>query len=194
MRKTLLGTLLLALAAPAVAAGAPATHVIRFAVTDAGGKLLPGFTVTSNVRGSCWTGSLSTFRADAWRCMVGNEIRDPCYAPATNARVVYCPSSATLKSLLAITLTKPLPLNESNHGGANSVANPTMIVLSGGASCWFLTGASEAIHGMRANYGCSDGRVLVGDVDRSAPRWRIRAARSETATTTTFVDIDTAML
>jgi len=194
--RILLGMLVLALAVPAggartAAATSGATHVIRYAPAAANGALAAGYRVTSRVRGSCWTGSIAAQRADAWRCMVGNDIHDPCYAASTSARVVYCPTS-NITRLLAIALTKPLPLDQANRGGT-AQALPTMIRLVGGATCWFETGASGAIGNMRMNYDCSDGRVLVGEPDRRAPLWRIRAARNGSRTTT-FATIDTAVL
>jgi hypothetical protein len=29
--------------------------------------------------GECWTDSIAVARAGVWRCMLGNEIRDPCF-------------------------------------------------------------------------------------------------------------------
>src|SRR4051794_37844520 len=35
---------------------------------------------TKTRRGECFTGSLATVRRDAWRCIVGNGLIDPCFS------------------------------------------------------------------------------------------------------------------
>jgi len=194
IRPLLAALVLLAVSRPATAAAAErATRVILYTVTDPiSGKLRPGYIVSSKTSGSCWTGSLSARRPDAWRCMVANEIHDPCFAPAMDTHVVYCPDYRNRKSVLAIALTKPLPVQYANQGTPTSSGIPTRLALSDGISCTFITGATGVVGGMRINYGCSDGRVLLGQVDRSSPRWRIYAMRRGGSSDVTLVEIETA--
>jgi len=103
MRKTLLATLAFALALPAVSAAAVPNNV-----ATSSGKLLPGYSISGHIRGYCWTTSNNSMSSAAWRCMSGNFIYDPCYAPTHSTHVVYCMQSPSSKKLLAMTLTKPL--------------------------------------------------------------------------------------
>src|SRR5437868_7422416 len=63
------------------------------------------------VKGYCWTGSLASSSANAYRCMVGNSIMDPCFFVSN--KVVNCPQDLAANTGLVINLTKPLPKNNS---------------------------------------------------------------------------------
>jgi hypothetical protein len=181
------------LEAPAYAEPA-ATRVVMYTVADpASGTLRPGYTLVAHERGACWTGSISAQRPDAWRCMTGNEIHDPCFAPTAETRVVYCPQSGGSKRLIAIALTKPLPHGARNAAPTGASGPPTTIVLRGGVTCGYITGATGVVAGMRINYGCSDGRELLGDPDRRSPVWHIFAQPPKGAGNPRLVDIDTAI-
>jgi hypothetical protein len=195
MVKPLLSAFLLVSGTTTMSSAAePPTRVVLYTVTEPlSGKLRPGYSVTKKLSGSCWTGSLSSARPDAWRCMVGNEIHDPCYAPAANASVVYCPDYRQSKHLIAILLTKPLPVELGNHGTPNLSGTPTYLILAAGVECNFITGATGVVGGMRINYGCSDGRMLLGEVNRSWARWRIYAMPRGASSDVTLVDVETAI-
>jgi hypothetical protein len=102
MLKTLLATLAFAFAVSGVA------QAIPNAVTTASGKPLPGYSIASHIRGYCWTSSNISTNPAAWRCMAGNDIYDPCFAPTRTTHVVYCMTGPSSKKLYAMTLTKPL--------------------------------------------------------------------------------------
>lgn len=89
--------------------------------------------VRSTVRGHCWTNSIASRRSDAFRCMVGNEIYDPCFS--IDAKKVACPTDPVSNSGVRIVLTRPLP--EANAGGTH---NPWMMQLANGAKCSAGTG------------------------------------------------------
>jgi hypothetical protein len=40
--------------------------------------------------GNCWTNSIAVNRSDAWRCMLGNRIYDPCFEATGQTRQVIC--------------------------------------------------------------------------------------------------------
>jgi hypothetical protein len=59
--------------------------------------------------GSCWTNSLVTAIASAWRCSVGNSIFDPCLV-ADDGKTVVCGVDPTLDEPgFRLELTEPLP-------------------------------------------------------------------------------------
>jgi hypothetical protein len=194
MNARLLSSLvILLLLAAAVPADAAATRIVVYTVGDpTTGKLRAGLSVTATVSGYCWTGSLAAERSDAWRCMTGNSIYDPCYASKVASGAVYCPDYTNQRRLLAIRLTKPLPLGEANPHPVSTATYPTTIVLTNGATCAFLTGASNVVAGKRNNYGCTDGRQLLGEPNRSAQPWRIDALKNERARTPSLVGIAVA--
>ena len=79
------------------------TTVINFTIPDT----LP----TVKKQGYCWVNSVAhPYRADAWRCIVGDEIFDPCFSSAKNDFVFCQPDPADQNSAFLITpLTRPLP-------------------------------------------------------------------------------------
>jgi len=88
---------------------------------------------TKTLRGNCWTSSIASRRSDAYRCMVGDSIHDPCFA--INAKTVACPLDVAANTGIRIALTDPLP--KSNGGNAR---NAWMMQLAGGATCNIGTG------------------------------------------------------
>ena len=69
----------------------------------------PSGTPSYVVEGSCWTGSVAALRADAWRCMVGNAIYDPCFGPQDAAAVICVRSPLDESENVQINLTEALP-------------------------------------------------------------------------------------
>jgi hypothetical protein len=151
------------------------------------GKLRPGFTVAKRSRGSCWTGSIGSARPDAWRCVVANEIHDPCFAPAMNATTVHCPMARSRKALLAIILTKRCHLSSETTARRACPARPLR-----SRSPAARPAAFGVAGGIRINYACSDGRMLLGEEDRGLPRWRIYAMPRAASSEATLVDIESA--
>lgn len=110
--------------------------------------------------GRCWTESLAVAGEDAWRCMVGNRIYDPCFATSGDAGSVICGASPIVDPYgFRLKLTEPLPHRTPNE----ATPRPWLVELADGVACGFLTGASTGIEGDRANYGCTDGWAILGD-------------------------------
>lgn len=88
---------------------------------------------------SCWTGSLADARNDAFRCMVGNAIYDPCFTNQTikNSHVL-CPLYTPASHVLKVNLTKALPT--PNHTGDPTRYVPWAIKLTNGRWCEIHTG------------------------------------------------------
>src|SRR5271166_4856225 len=122
MQALLRGALLLVSPPPPVAGH---TRVIDYHPTH--------MKVASTASGSCWTGSIAANRPDAYRCMTGNEISDPCFV--RDAKSVACPDIPTADSGLIIKLTKPLPDNR-----VSGAATPWAMSLAGHVGCRVGTG------------------------------------------------------
>jgi hypothetical protein len=109
-------------------ANAATTKVVRYNAAS--------MTVTQHVKGSCWTTSIASTRGDAYRCMVGNAIYDPCFMRGASS--VVCPENLVDNSGLAIKLTKPLPPSASPQA-----AQPWAMVLASHIACNRATGTVD---------------------------------------------------
>jgi hypothetical protein len=93
--------------------------------------------VVRTVAGSCWTGSIASNRSDAYRCMAGNSIHDPCFALARDS--VACPEDLVADSGIVMKLTTPLPAAQSPPAQPQAWA----LLLQGDAPCLRATGTLE---------------------------------------------------
>jgi len=135
--------------------------------------LHPTLIVRSRTTAACDTRSIaSPTRPDAWRCGPG---LDPCFAdprPPKDPPELACPTSPFERDVVLVTPTEPLPRVEpGGQGDDGRVRRPWALELVGGVRCSLLQGATFGFVGMRANYGCSDGGLVVGEVDASQPFW-----------------------
>lgn len=132
----------------------PATQIIAYTA-------IPPASSTPVLNGSCWTNSIAApFRADAWRCTVGNSISDPCFAIANSTGTLLCninPTVLSSTSTFVLKLTKPLPAADVPPGLAPS--NWAWLVqLGDGTLCTPFTGTLPVTaSGDAAVYGCAPG-------------------------------------
>ncbi len=125
--------------------------------------------------GYCWTESLSSNQQNAWRCMVGNRIYDPCFAPEGETGSAVCGASPIGDPYgFRLKLAQPLP----ERRPAAAVIRAWILELADGVTCGFLTGASTGVGGERANYGCTDGWYILGDPQQGQV-WTARQVRIE---------------
>jgi hypothetical protein len=128
--------------------------------------------VIQETEGHCWVGALTTMRPDAWRCMEGNLIRDPCFSESDMDAFVICPTGHPQDMTgVKMNLTEPLPLSYGHDQEDRSYA--WVLELADGATCGFITGATGVIDGERVNYMCSDGWWIVGFPEIDAV-WTVR--------------------
>jgi hypothetical protein len=153
--------------------GVDATQQIYYQPWDASGTagLSSDVHIYSRVWGYCWERSVTTNRSDAYRCISGNSLLDPCISSPYEgvfSSLVVCPYPA-LQSVTLISLTKPLPKASVEPNGSPF---PWLIVLTDGDRCTAFSGASILTAGMTEDYQCSNGD-LYGNVDRSGQLWKI---------------------
>ena len=116
--------------------------------------------------GYCWTESLASGQGDAWRCMVGNSIYDPCFTIEGESGSVACGASPTGDQFgFRVKLTKPLPQRTVQPS-----QRPWVLEIADGVVCSYMTGATTGVDGERANYGCPDGWFILGD-PKPGPVW-----------------------
>ena len=151
-----------------------------------------GLRITAHVTGRCVAASVAdSGRPDAWRCMSGNRIYDPCFEGfEQGTSVVACLESPRVSAAVVLIPIGGVPRQVANKGYPLA-SPPWSLSLGNGASCALLTGATFGFAGMRINYGCMDGGYLIGEVDRSQPQWRVFYL-GRRATAATLVGVITA--
>jgi hypothetical protein len=136
----------------------PATKIVVFHPAGSSGR---------TVQGACDMGeSLATARADAWRCMVGNDIYDPCFSAAPHATSVICDASPTKPRGMRVHLPRPLPTHAPARG-----MRAWILELGDGTICGFVTGATGGVGDQRLNYGCANGNYVLGDPQSAGKIW-----------------------
>jgi hypothetical protein len=137
----------------------------------------PAFHVSKTYSGSCFAASIAVNRRDAWRCMSGNAINDPCFSSAKAKGVVLCPASGPWKkSLIKIKYKGKLP-GPANKGKPSTRGLPWALITTSGWKCRLDTGATQVVGGKRENYFCSGtSKALWGGPKRSVEPWTIYVA------------------
>jgi len=149
-------------------ATAQATATQIYSPANASGGLAVSNPKTAS--GSCFTTSNVTARNDAYRCMTGNNIVDPCFF--VNQTQVLCPVDGPWANsgLLLNVGSLPSPPGSQNQGTGGQ---PWAIQLPGGTNCLPISGATTVIAGQRLAYECNGGVGLYGSVQRSGSVWMI---------------------
>ena len=149
------------------------TEIIRYT---------PAQSVANPRDGRCWTTSIAIPRPDAWRCMVGNEIFDPCFSLADGKAVECGANPAGGKAGFRLNLTEPLPKPEfTAESAAIAAKSGWLVVLADGTSCNPATGTRAMVAGKMTAYYCEsregDGNtVLLDDLYTSGPLWHAEKA------------------
>ncbi len=154
MKRFISSAIVLALASlaatPAIAYPGP-TNIVRYSGSHMKGK---------TVSGSCWTSSIASSRSDAFRCMIGNSIMDPCFK--LSARAVACPQDVATNTGVIINLTKPLP-----QANPKSAAKPWRFQVAGGSGITCNAGTGTVV----GNYPYYCSGNLVCTVPAGSAKW-----------------------
>jgi hypothetical protein len=150
------------------------TSVVVFSPWSSG-ALRRGLVVTAKVKGTCWTHSLSRSRRDAWRCMAaGSEIYDPCFSGAQKRAFVACSGDPFSKRVVLMSLQKPLSNErQPTTEWLQPKGEPWALRLTSGETCFFETGATDVVAGMRMNYQCDRGKWVLDFPDRRKVLWTV---------------------
>ncbi|TAM81307.1 MAG: hypothetical protein EPN43_14285 [Jatrophihabitans sp.] len=132
------------------------TQQRQFAPYDASGTLTVH--ATTGGSGGCFATSISVPLAGVYRCLEGNSILDPCFAPAkdTSPPTVACFDSPW-SGARVITVTGDFP----KYLPVLMAGNPWGIQLQNGVRCVSVTGAVPAYNGVNLTYQC-DGQNMAG--------------------------------
>jgi hypothetical protein len=160
-----------ALAAAGSAGAAAPTRIERW-VAFSTGKLDPGVRIVARGRGSCFAGSLADPRSDAWRCLLGNAVQDPCFS--NGGTFLICPDGTPdSRDALQLRLAKPLPHGKANEPGDPTRKDPWVIVTAGGAFCYRATGTTMSLLHSKITYECAGASLLAGGPNRTSAVWTI---------------------
>jgi len=148
-----------------------ATQVLVYQPWTIGGKLASDLVIVKSAKGSCFAGSIADERPDAWRCMEGNLILDPCISPQPGTgREVVCPTTGPWSpKVIILHLTKHLPSGFGNPGPTASQRRPAWVVLADGDHCFAETGTVLTIGNLAGVWACR--HVYIDRLVRSSPVW-----------------------
>lgn len=166
---TIAGAWLAAAVLPATAEAFRTKATIYHAFTSTGALKFTARTVS----GSCFSGAISIDRKDAWRCISGNALYDPCFSTPLNPSVVACPDSG-LRRGVKMLLTKKLPRKFADHGSPTLKDQPWNIQTASYRHYVYSSGASSVLDGERANYFSRGVKAaLWGFPSRATEPWTI---------------------
>lgn len=136
--------------------------------------------------GACWTHSIAApYRQDAWRCLVGNAIADPCFEAAPTGggpEYLLCganPADPAAAHTFDLRLTRPLPRGKSTAAAPHPDAAAAWLVqLADGRLCRPFTGTRPfASSGVVAEFGCGplpgdeSPTYIFGGLNRNPRTW-----------------------
>jgi hypothetical protein len=145
-----------------------ATTIHRY-TPFAGDKIAAGVKVARTVSGSCQAPSSEDRRNDAYRCVLGNGIHDPCFADKTAALTyVLCPLYWPQAKVLRINLTQPLPHNSSP---ARASGYPWAVQTAEGAWCVLYVGPRHPVLQFTISYLCLSPEGFLLEKPRRGTTW-----------------------
>ena len=163
----------LLLAIAAAASSEPKTQIVKYVPKGPGSGVKEGH---------CWTESIAiASRPDAWRCMAGNEIFDPCFELPGGGGVLCNPNPARKEPGIELKLTEPLPKRSFLSGqAAETYKGGWLVELDDGTTCNPVTGAGGLVEGKALTYYCESppdaSVVLLDDFDTRKPLWMAEKA------------------
>lgn len=126
-------------------------------------EFFPQGPLAKTARGECWTSSNILPRVNAWRCMVGNQIYDPCFSQSWTSPWVACDidpvRDGALGVGLRVNLTSPLP----DDGWTEEWGFDWVIELEDGQKCTYLGVDSFTVEDGDVNYACAGADYILGD-------------------------------
>ena len=146
------------------------TVVHRITPVGASDGLAAGFRLASSGRGHCFGTSLVDDRL--YRCFVGNQILDPCWA--AGHRTVLCLVEPWSRQVVRVRLTAKLPAQQAfgHRVWGLQVGDGVR------TRCTAAMGATGTVAGRPVSYVCERGWMLLGErADRSSATWTMATAQ-----------------
>ncbi len=132
----------------------------------------PPVIVYSEKSGECSQQSQLIQREDAWRCIVEDQVYDPCFMNAYGTHLnVICPDFPW--SGKSVKITVPIALNNRQHRTLDmSRTYPWAVELTTGAKCQAVE-SNEIYDGLPVRYHCENKSILFGYLQRCATTWKM---------------------
>jgi hypothetical protein len=128
------------------------TAVKTFSAFGADGDLV--VRVADVTKGRCWTTSIAAPASGAYRCIAGNAIFDPCFAPPDPAKPLELACVADpWSNAEVLQVSGALPTGGPADGGPR----PWAFELDNGVRCVAATGTVPAVDGVDLGYDCRNG-------------------------------------
>jgi len=140
---------------------APVQTIVKvFAPWTPGDTLSPAVKVTGHAfAGDCWTSSQAdSSNPEAWRCISGNMISDPCFAPPEQSNVTQMACAESPWSGVVL-LKLAHPLSYGSTGTSKNAGSPWFMQLANGDRCGHTTGTEPETSGVVLGYGCRLGEA-----------------------------------
>jgi hypothetical protein len=163
--------LFVAAALVATASAASHTKAIIYHAFTASGQ--PAFHVSKTQNGKCFASSSETNRNDAWRCLTGNFLHDPCFSSSAAPGIVLCPDHPWGSSGIEIRLTKALSGGHTKKPSTKGL--PWAMQTTSGLKCVFQGMGPFVSHTVFADYACQGGTWLWNKPNRGSQPWTIKA-------------------
>jgi hypothetical protein len=161
--------------APAGPAALTATRQVHVSPVGPDGRPVRGFRTTRTAgHAGCEPGSEAI--GQAYRCIAGNFLYDPCWAERAGTPTVLC--LAVPWSVTDVRLDVSAPLGAIPAAPAPS--EPWGVELAGGQRCVLLQGAHSVFDGRVIDYYCNSRLSLLRGLTRTGAVWRA-ASVTETA-------------
>jgi len=169
---------------------APATTVVqRFEAWTSSGEVASGLHVSASVTGHCWTSSEAVSSSSAFRCMSGNDIYDPCFAPSSTATRVLCVAAPWEPEVRMMQLTQTLP---AQTGPSITSITPWGFQLANGSLCELVQGAGSSVDGIALTYTCGPSSGGAGKLDTSSEPWTVQYTDNVTSGPVSTVAVTSA--
>jgi len=121
--------------------------------------------------GYCWMSSLISDSLGAWRCLVEDEIFDPCFALQDGTVVICGADPVTGKAGFKLDLTDPLPEPDAVNRSQNYI---WLFELVDGTLCEAASEGRDTVNGQPITYRCASEKpdvevVVIGDLQSGHP-------------------------
>jgi len=159
-------------------AGSVPTAVRQVSPVDANGVLKPGYAIKHHYTGArCQSGS--TMTGNAYRCFTSRApqgVLDPCWVTDTSEEVICLAVPWRKHDAIEVDVTD----GYDDADGFHHQPRPWGLRVDIPRRCLLHPVAVESARGHPIHYYCNKHTALAGPLDRSGPRWRIRAYRNTT--------------
>jgi hypothetical protein len=180
----------------------PATKVTIFATPI--GNAPKG---SARLDGNCnLGGSDVSNRPDAARCFTtisdasGSNVFDPCFHSEGGSTpgmldLFVCPGDpwkTNIAGTVVVVRGGAGTLGEAPSSEVPSSFTPWALLLANGQHCLAIGGATGTTAGLRYNYFCGAGGIVLGDPDQHAPTWTVLFAKNTSGSSFTRVSVRAA--